>query len=148
MRQEPSRVVPGRCPLVVRPLPENYPLSLWTSFKTDCAGANESVFEALVAEGCDLAFGNEGQLVAQAKDVVFDVSAFQLGESTMVIELQRLDGEGLEFFALYRSIMVRLYKLRPECVDLPTPVAVSCGSDHLISESSPRAMKALPFPLS
>ena len=139
------------CPLAVRSLPDDYPLSLWTSFKTNYAGANEVVFEALVALGCDLAFGDQGQLMAQTKNVVFDVSAFQLNESTMVIELQRLEGEGLDFFALYRSLMVRMYKLQPECVDLPVVAVSSCSSDHLITEStstSPRAMKAMPFSLS
>lgn len=99
------------------PLPKDYPVNPWTSFKSKDSNVGKTFKEALISLECKVEKGDRDQLVVQFDDLLFEVSMFEVSKD-FIIEIQRLEGDGYKFFDLYRNLLLRIQKHQPCVVNL------------------------------
>lgn len=102
------------------PLPKDYPVNPWTSFKSKDSNMGKTFKEALISLECKVEKGDRDQLVVEFEDLLFEVSMFESKgvSKDFIIEIQRLEGDGYKFFDLYRNLLLRIQKHQPCVVNL------------------------------
>jgi len=93
---------------------ENYPINKWTSFKSKNSGVYtlEFIIDLLFNMNCAITDeDSDGRLVFSSKDgkVRGSIGIFDNG----IVDIQRLNSNGNEFFSWYKDFMLHSQVLQP-----------------------------------